>query len=134
MKMSETAEKISEVLQAFHRFEDGLLLSFEFNYAPGERLAAQVVFHARDHRIDGNVWKRVRVVVRGVEELSAKVSGHQFNSICSGVRLLKFDEYWCVDIDGNYALDADPASIDEVRQEGDLYVIGRDIEVYELEG
>lgn len=46
---------------------------------------------------------------------------------------MKIDEYWCVDIDGNYALDADPASIDEIRQDGDLYVIGRDIEVYELE-
>ncbi|WP_181321559.1 hypothetical protein [Pseudomonas protegens] len=79
--MSETAAKISEVLQAFHRFEDGLLLSFEFSYAPGERLAAQILFHARDHRLDGNVWKRVKVVVRRVEELSANVSGHQFNSI-----------------------------------------------------
>lgn len=132
--MSESAERISEILQAFHRFEDGLLLSFEFNYAPGERLAAQVLFHARDHRAEGNVWKRVKVTVSGVEELSAKVMGHQFNSICSGVRLLKFGDYWCVDIDGNYALDADPSSIDEIRQDGDLYIIGRNIEVYELEG
>ncbi|MCK9812593.1 hypothetical protein M1B35_00125 [Pseudomonas sp. MAFF 302046] len=132
--MSESAEKISEILQAFHRFEDGLLLSFEFNYLPGEKLAAQVLFHARDHRVDGNVWKRVKVVVSGVEELSAKVRGCQFNSICSGVRLLRFDDYWCVDIDGNYALDADPSSVDEIRQDGDLYIIGRDIEVYEFEG
>jgi hypothetical protein len=132
--MSESAEKISEILQAFHRFEDGLLLSFEFNYLSGEKLAAQVLFHARDHRVDGNVWKRVKVVVSGVEELSAKVRGCQFNSICSGVRLLRFDDYWCVDIDGNYALDADPSSVDEIRQDGDLYIIGRDIEVYEFEG
>ncbi|MFJ2319881.1 MULTISPECIES: hypothetical protein [unclassified Pseudomonas] len=127
--MSFSIDDINEISQAFNRFEDGLILSFEFYYVPNEPLAATVVLHGRDHRAKGNVWKKIRITLTGVTELSARVMGNQFNSICSGVRLLKLNDLWCIDIDGNYALDADPSSLEEVRQDGDLYVIGRQIEI-----
>lgn len=130
--MSLSINDIDEISLAFNRFEDGLILSFEFYYEPNQPLAATVVLHGRDHNIEGNVWKKIRVTLTGVTELSARVMGNQFNSICSGVRLLRFDDLWCIDIDGNYALDADPSSLEEVRQDGDLYVIGRRIEIQEV--
>ncbi|MGZ9667031.1 hypothetical protein [Pseudomonas sp. SC3(2021)] len=130
--MTLSMEQVSKVSEAFHRFEDGLILSFEFFYLPNEPLAAQVIFHARDHRVKGNVWKKVKVIVGAVEELSAKVKGNQFNSICSGVRILKFDDVWCVEIDGNYDMDADPTSLAQIREDGELYIIGRQITILEI--
>ena len=130
--MSLSINDINEISLAFNRFEDGLILSFEFYYEPNQPLAATVVLHGRDHSIEGNIWKKIKVTLTGVTELSARVMGNQFSSICSGARLLRFDDLWCIDIDGNYPLDADPSSLEEVRQDGDLYVIGRQIEIQEV--
>lgn len=73
------------------------------------------------------------MVVGDVEELVAKVKGNQFNSISSGVKLLNFGDLWCIDIDGDYSLAGDPSSLDEVREDGQCYVIGRQVEACELD-
>ena len=58
------------------------------------------------------------MVVGDVEEFVAKIKGNQFNSISSGVKLLNFEDLWCIDIDGDYSLAGDPSSLDEVREDG----------------
>lgn len=115
------------------RFDDGLILSFRYFYTSNEPLAAEIVLYARNHKLDGNVWRKVKVVVRDVEEFVAKVKGNQFNSIFSGVKLLNFGDLWCIDIDGDYSLAGDPSSLDEVREDGQCYVIGRQVEACELD-
>lgn len=115
------------------RFDDGLILSFRYFYTSNEPLAAEIVLYARNHKLDGNVWRKVKVVVGDVEELVAKVKGNQFNSIPSGVKLLNFGDLWCIDIDGDYSLAGDPSSLDEVREDGQCYVIGRQVEACELD-
>lgn len=115
------------------RFDDGLILSFRYFYTSNEPLAAEIVLYARNHKLDGNVWRKVKVVVGDVEELVAKVKGNQFNSISSGVKLLNFGDLWCIDIDGDYSLAGDPSSLDEVREDGQCYVIGRQVEACELD-
>nr|WP_156133608.1 hypothetical protein [Massilia sp. JS1662] len=128
--LKESAKKIFE---DYHRFDDGLILSFEYFYAPNEPLAAQIVLYARNHKLEDSIWRKIKVVVRDVQELVARVKGNQFNSISSGVRLLNFGDLWCVEIDGDYSLAGDPASLDEVRKDGQCYVIGRQVEVCELD-
>ncbi|WP_347900798.1 hypothetical protein [Pseudomonas purpurea] len=127
-------EATQQIFVDYHRFDDGLLLSFEYFYAPGERLAAKLVLHARNHTVEGNEWRTVEVVVTDVKELCAKVRGDQFHSICSGVKLLNLDGLWCVDVDGVYSFDEDPVSLDEVRRDGSCYVIGSQVEACEIEG
>ena len=131
--MTALIEKAKQLFEDYHRFDDGLILSFEYFYVPNEPLAAQIVLYARNHKLDGNVWRKVKVLVRDVQELAARVKGNQFNSISSGVKLLGFGDLWCVDVDGDYSLAGDPASLDEVREDGQCYVIGRQVEVSELE-
>lgn len=115
------------------RFDDGLILSFRYFYTSNEPLAAEIFLYARNHKLDGNVWRKVKVVVGDVEELVAKVKGNQFNCISSGVKLLNFGDLWCIDIDGDYSLAGDPSSLDEVREDGQCYVIGRQVEACELD-
>lgn len=131
--MVASVEKAKQIFEDYHRFDDGLILSFEYFYAPNEPLAAQIILHARNHKLEGNVWRKVKVVVKDVQELVAKVKGNQFNSVSSGVKLLNFGDLWCVDIDGDYSLAGDPASLDEVREDGQCYVIGRQVEACELD-
>jgi|GEM_PF-7103272 len=131
--MDALIEKAKQIFEDYHRFDDGLILSFEYFYAPNEPLAAQIVLYAQNHKLEGNIWRKVKVVVRDVQELVAMVKGNQFNSICSGVKLLNFGDLWCIDIDGNYSLAGDPSSLDEVREDGECYVIGGQVEAYELD-
>jgi hypothetical protein len=131
--MDTPIEKAKKIFEDYHRFDDGLILSFEYFYAPDEPLAAQIVLYARNHKHKGDIWRQVKVVVKDVQELSVKVKGNQFNSISSGVKLLNFGDLWCIDIDGDYSLAGDPISLDEVREDGDCYVIGRQVEAYELD-
>ena len=126
-------ENAKQIFEDYHRFDDGLILSFGYFYASNEPLAAEIVLYARNHKLDGNVWRKVKVVVRDVEELVAKVKGNQFNSISSGVKLLNFGDLWCIDIDGDYSLAGDPSFLDEVREDGQCYVIGRQVEACELD-
>jgi hypothetical protein len=83
-------------------------------------------------------WNKVEVVVEEVEELHAKIRGNEFHAICCGVKLLKFGDLWCLDIDGCYTVAGDPptvgdpASLDEVRQDGYLYIIGKSVTAHKL--
>jgi hypothetical protein len=77
--------------------------------------------------LEGNTWSKVEVEVDQVEELFAKVNGAYSNAICSSVKLLRFGDVWCVDVDGNYNLAGNPGSMDEVRQFGECYVTGRSV-------
>jgi hypothetical protein len=125
-------ERVKQIFTDYHRFDDGLILSFEYYYVPDHPLAAQMIFYARNQRLAGNIWRKVKVVVKDVQEIRAQVNGNQINSICSGVKLLNFGDLWCVDIDSTYSLDKDPSSLEEVRRDGECYVIGRDVEAYEV--
>ena len=132
-RMHALSDRVIQIFEDYHRFDDGLILSFEYFYLPGEPLAAKIILFGRNHKLEGNVLRKVKLVVNDVQELVAKVRGNQFNSISSGVKLLKFGGAWCVDIDGDYCLGGDPRSLDEVRENGHCFVIGRHIDACELE-
>lgn len=120
-------EDVSALLEKFHGFDDGLLVSFSYVYAEDAPLKAAMVFYAKNHSLHGNVWNKVELQVDDVDELFAKVSGAHSNVICSSVKLMRFGEIWCVDVDGNYDLAGNPASMDEVRRLGECYVTGRSV-------
>ena len=130
--MSISIAKTKQIFEDYHRFDDGLILSFEYFYIPNQPLAVQMIFYAKNHRLDDDVWRKVKVVVKDVQEIFAKVKGNQFNSISSGVKLLNFEGLWCVDVDGNCDMAADPTSLDEVRRDGECYVIGREVDACEI--
>ncbi|MDR1849553.1 MAG: hypothetical protein LBQ75_05900 [Zoogloeaceae bacterium] len=121
-----------DLLNDYHRFDDGWLLSFEYFFPEGaEPLSAQVVLYAYNDA--ENEWGKVKIVVEDVQELCAKVSGNFISPINLGVKLLKFGDLWCLDINGNYALCKDPASLDEVRQDGYCYIIGKSVTAHIIE-
>ncbi len=125
-------DRTQRIFQHYHRFDDGALVSIEQQYRPGGVQAVRIVLYARNHALEGNVWRQVAVTLGDVRELLIKMPGNFVNRICCGVKLLRFGELWCVDVDGAYAHD-DPTSLDEVRRDGDCYVIGGTVEAIELD-
>ena len=120
-------ESVFTLLKQFHNFDDGLLLSFSYSYEDDQPLNAKMVFFSRNHSCMGNVWNKVEIEVLDVQELFSKVSGAHDNAICSGVKLLRFEDFWCLDVDGNYIMAGNPQSMDEVREFGECYVTGRSV-------
>ena len=125
-------DKTQQIFQQYHRFDDGALVSIEQLYQPGGVQAVRIVLYARNHALDGNVWRQVAITVGAVREVLLKTPGNFINRICCGVKLLRFGEVWCVDVDGTYVRD-DPATLEEVRRDGDCYVIGGTVEAIELD-
>lgn len=120
-------ENLRELLDEYHHFDDGLVVSFGFFYPAGEPPAAQGTFYAKNHSASGDRWDTVTIVVKDIVEVNVRWKGNQPNSICAGVHVIKFDDLWCLDVDGVYGRVEDPKSIEEVRQLGDCYAIGRDV-------
>lgn len=125
-------ERTQHIFAQYHRFDDGVLVSFDQAYGPRGVQAVRIVLYARNHALDGNVWRNVAITVGEVREVLVRTPGNFINRICCGVKLLRFGDVWCVDVDGTYAHD-DPASLDEVRRDGDCYVIGGTVEAIELD-
>ena len=125
-------DKTQQIFQQYHRFDDGALVSIEQLYQPGGVQAVRIVLYARNHALDGNVWRQVAITVGEVREVRVRTPGNFINRICCGVKLLRFGDVWCVDVDGTYTHD-DPATLDEVRHDGDCYVIGGTVEAMELD-
>jgi hypothetical protein len=130
--MPQPIESIKKLFDDYHRFDDGYIVSFEYFYSPEEKLVAKLVLEARNHRADGNVWRRVAVTMNDVKELHAEVLGDRLRRICCSVKLLNFGDLWCVDIDGAFTDPDDPSTLEEVREMGIFYLIGLDIEAYEI--
>jgi hypothetical protein len=132
-EMNNSIEYIKKIFDDYHRFDDGLILSFGHVRKPSEKLSAEMVFHAKNQSLKGNVWRNVKVAVKDVKEFHAHVMGNESYSICSGVKLLKFGDMWCIDIDGVYDNNMDPQTMDDIRRLGRCYVTGHTVEVYELD-
>lgn len=130
--MSDNMVCTSQIFSDYNNFNDGLIRSFGYIYSDSEPLAVEMTFYARNYSLDENVWRVVKVVLRDVTELYAKVKGNEVNSICCGVRLLRFGELWCVEIDGVYGRDEDPKTLDEVRKYGECYAVSRFVEAQEV--
>lgn len=131
--MRQTMNSVKKVFNDYHRFDDGLVISVEYFYSEEGVLATKMMFYARNHSLNGNIWKTVEIVMHDVKELNIKLRGNQFQSISFGVKLLRFEDVWCIDIDGVFTNDEDPMTLEEVRELGLCYVIGNDIEAYEVE-
>ncbi|MDO8050153.1 hypothetical protein O3301_16915 [Janthinobacterium sp. SUN211] len=125
-------ERTQQIFAQYHRFDDGALVSFEQAYGPRGVQSVRIVLCARNHELEGNIWRKVAITVGDVRELMMKTPGNFINRICCGVKLLRFGDVWCVDIDGTYAHD-EPATLEEVRRDGDCYVIGGTVEAIELD-
>lgn len=121
-----------QIFEQYHRFDDGALVSFEQMYGPHGVQAVRIVLYARNHALEGNVWRQVAITVCEVREVLMKSPGNFINRICCGVKLLRFGDVWCVDVDGTYAHD-DPVTLEEVRRDGDCYVIGGTVAAIELD-
>lgn len=125
-------ESALEIVSKYHRFDDGLLELFSYVFLRDGSMTVNVELHARNHAVEGDVWRRVRIVVGGVGEVRSSFAGGETNVICSGVKLLEFDGAVCLDIDGEYGA-REPSSMDDVRKYSPCYVVGETIEVIELE-
>ena len=125
-------ERTQQIFAQYHRFDDGALVSFEPMYGPQGVQAVRIVLYARNHGLEGNVWRQVAITVGEVREVLLRTPGNFINRICCGVKLLRFGDVWCVDVDGTYTHE-DPATLDEVRRDGDCYVIGGTVEAIELD-
>lgn len=120
-----------DILDKYHDFDDGVMQSFSYvNNGIGR--SASMVMYARDHRNPGNSWRHVELTVDDVSELCTVMQNGQFYPILLGVRILDYGDVICLDVDGNYASTSGPASLDEVRQLGDFYVIGKNVRMREL--
>lgn len=124
------AESIIQLMSDYHNFDDGLVMSFGFFYPTREPPAVQGTFYAKNHALPGDQWDTVTIVVRDIVEFHAQWRGNQANSICAGVHVVRFGDLWCLDVDGAYGSLEDPRSIDEVRQYGDCYAIGRGVDFH----
>lgn len=127
--MSDAAKKL---LKDFYNFEDGLILSFCFFYPTSMPLSAKVTICGKSPVPEVSDWETIEISATNIQEIKTKVKGNQFNSLTSGVRLIKFGDYWCLDIDGNYAYDKEPATIEEVREYGECYIIAKNIELHKI--
>lgn len=118
--MSELAAKI---LERYNYLDDGLILLFEYFYPPHAKVIVKITFHARNPLADGDVWEIISIEAGDADLIYSNVKGNNFNSILSGVRLLRFGNDWCLDVDGNYSGGEGPNSIDEIRRYGECYII-----------
>jgi len=134
------SQAVENLFKDYGRFDDGWLLSFEYFYTQDEKslpaqplsappLSARMVLYARNHAEE---WGKVKVVVEDVQELCAKVSGNCISRIICGAKLLKFGNLWCVEVNGCYEADEGPSSLEELREIGDCYVLGKSITAYRL--
>jgi len=131
--MNSSVKNAKEIFEKYHRFDDGLIISFEYFYEKNCPLSAKIVLFAKDHSSNKDIWRKVFITIKDVQELCAKIKGNQFNSISNSVKLMDFDGLWCIDIDGTYDLAEDPSSLEEVRKYGECYVLGKEIEVFEAD-
>lgn len=120
-----------DMLDKYHDFDDAVMQSFSY-VDNGLDCSASMVIYARDHRDPGNSWRHVELTVDDVSELCTVVQYGQFYPILLGVRILDYGDVICLDVDGNYASTTGPASLEEVRQLGDFYFIGKRVRIQEL--
>lgn len=118
-------------LNAYHRFDDGLVESISFSYARNQ-VSAEILLYGRNLTESLDTWRHVRIKVTDVSEFHFQAEQGELLPICSGVKILQFEGLICVDIDGTYEMAEDPKSLDEVRRHGTCYFIGGRIEAEEL--
>lgn len=66
------SKSLSELLNDYHHFDDGLVVSFGFFYPAGEPPAAQGIFYAKNHPAPGDRWDTVTIVVKDIVEINAR--------------------------------------------------------------
>lgn len=126
--------EIRDLLIDYHEFDDGLVMSFGFFYPVRRPLVARAVFYAKNHSVNEDRWDSVVVDVEDVVEFKSMWKGNQANSICAGVHIVNFEGVWCLDVDGVYDDVGNPKSIEDVRNIGDCYVMGKGVSVRVVEG
>ncbi|MDF9618451.1 hypothetical protein P5705_12410 [Pseudomonas entomophila] len=125
-------EDACKIIDAYHRFDDGILELFSYVFLRDGSMAVRLELYARNHAAAGDVWRTVRIVVGGAGEVRSNFTGGETNVICSGVKLLELDGVICLDVDGEYGA-RDPVSMDEVRKYSPCYVVGETVEIVELD-
>lgn len=125
-------EDALKLLDDYHRFDDGLLKSFTYSFLRDSSMTVSLEIYARNHAMEGNVWKTVKLVVAQAGEVRSNFSGGETNVICSGVKLLEFDGKLCLEVDGEYG-EHDPVSMEEVRRISPCFIMGETIDIAELD-
>lgn len=125
-------EAARKIFDDYYGFDDGLIKSFEYDFFQADALRVKIEMYARNYALEGDVWRTVRIIIEGVSEVRSVFEAGAFNVICSRVKLLRFDNTWCVEVDGDFGDIA--VSLDAIRKYSTCYVIGERVEVLELEG
>ena len=125
-------EAARKIFDDYYGFDDGLIKSFEYDFFQADALRVKIEMYARNYALEGDVWRTVRIIIEGVSEVRSVFEAGAFNVICSRVKLLRFDNAWCVEVDGDFG--DIPISLDAIRKYSTCYVIGERVEVLELEG
>jgi len=127
-------EEVRAVIDNYHRFDDGLLLSFEVYYRKGQSLSASLLFFSRNHSLPGDEWRNVTLTVHGVKEVCTLLKSKVPLTgmfICCGVKLLYLEGDLCVDVDGAYDGINHPSSLQELRRDGTFFLIGESVAIRE---
>lgn len=131
--MNASALEVQRILNKYGDFCDGAVISFEYIYKSNESPSVRIVFIAKNCDNPQYEWRKVAILMDEVDELYMKVKSDVINSIALGVRILEFDDFFCIDVDGNYISTDGPTSLTEIREDGDYYLIGKRVSAEELQ-
>ncbi|MEG2034310.1 MAG: hypothetical protein RR376_26945, partial [Janthinobacterium sp.] len=75
MEEKEAMERTQQIFAQYHRFDDGALVSCEHVYGSQGVQAVRIVLYARNHGLEGNVWRQVAITVGEVREVLLRTPG-----------------------------------------------------------
>ncbi len=117
---------VQKIFDEYDGFDDGVLKAFEYVFSDDDTCSVKLELYAQNYNLEGNVWRRVDVWVRGVSEVRSTVIPIVINS---KVKVLDLEGRVCLEVSGDFGLD--PMSIEIVRRYSVCYAIGRSVEVVE---
>ncbi|MFF7110539.1 hypothetical protein [Pseudomonas sichuanensis] len=117
---------VQKVLDEYYGFDDGVLKAFEYIFSDDDTCSVRLELYARNYSLENDVWRNVKILVRGVSEVRATVIPVVVNS---KVKLVDLGGELCLEVNGDFGLDS--MSIENIRRYSFCYVIGRSVEVVE---
>ncbi|MDR2306499.1 MAG: hypothetical protein LBE53_04795 [Paucimonas sp.] len=124
--------QVEKIFDDYYGFDDGVMRAFEYQFSDDGKLNVRIELYARNHELDGNVWRRVDVMIIDVLESRSIFEPAQFTNIQSKVKLLRFEGEWCVEVNCDFGML--PISPAVIRKYSKCYVVGRSVEALEFLG
>ncbi|AZL70628.1 MULTISPECIES: hypothetical protein [Pseudomonas] len=115
------------LLDEYYGFDDGVLKAFEYFFPKDGDCYVRIELYAQNYEVEGDVWRRVDIFVREVSDVRSTVIP---TVIHSKIKLLRFNEGWCLEVNGDFGVE--PASLSEVKRHSTCYVVGQSVEILEF--